>query len=108
MARRFRYSATPDEIKAYVTSLGYNVEEHHYSADKAKVTGFSITGTDVELSYDIISQHPVTGDLFTLGFGMVGLHSNVHNSEYTPERAEHSRRLYEKLYRRFRKLGSSC
>ena len=103
MARRFRYYATPDDIKEYLTGLGYKLENLYNVQDKTEVTGFSISGTDVQLDYDIRSRHPITGDLLTLGFGMIGLYSNVHTPEYTLERADRSLKLYERLHRRFSK-----
>src|SRR5437870_12214165 len=103
MVRRLQYYGSPDEIKDYLNNLGYKVQEHHYSDDKSKVTGFTVLGTDVRLSYDLVSRHPVTGDLTTLGFGMIGLHTNPQSLDYSPEKAARSLKLYEKLYRRFRR-----
>lgn len=106
MTRRFRYCRTADEIRDYLAGLGFQTRED-YSEDGLVATGFTVVDTTVDLSYDIIVDGRIVAN------GMVRLSDelsvpdprNPYNRiiDVDPQRYERSRKLYQKLYRRFSK-----
>ena len=101
MSRKFRYHAEPQEVKRYVEALGYQTEET-YNRERTRATGFAIRDTTVQLSYDLAIKQPVTGDLMTVGYGLIDLSDDIFSTGGDADKLQRSRELYEKLYRRFR------
>jgi hypothetical protein len=108
----FRYRVEPGEIKIYLRKQGYETKER-YNQDGTLATGFDVLDTYIEVSYDILAVHPITGDMLTAGYGLVSLRKQVlvrdpvRGSgwwvESDPEKYRESLRLYRRLYRRFRR-----
>jgi hypothetical protein len=105
MTRKFRYYVPPDVVKQYLSSLGLQITEN-YGRDGTEI-GFTVSDSTVGLNYDIRREQRV------VGFGMIYLQdsrlvpdpTNPHNSlvDADPEVYARSRKLYQKLYRRFSK-----
>jgi hypothetical protein len=94
--RRFRYYATPDELKRFLHGLGYETQDV-YSQNGERVTSFRVSDANIDVGYDIVVQGRV------VGHGLVGLNTNPFQPDYSPGKAEASLKLYQKLYRKFRK-----
>jgi hypothetical protein len=91
MARKFRYHAAPDEVKSVLTDWGY-VTEDLYDGDHKEVVGFNVCETSVQLNYDLVVGTRV------VGYGLIVLRESLKD---TPEMADRSQKLYQKLHRRF-------
>jgi hypothetical protein len=102
MARSFRYFADPAKVRQYVEDLGYQTKETH-NDERTRATGFTVRGTTVDISYDLVLPHPVTGELATAAYGLITLWNDPFSTRGDPELLERSLKLYEKLYGRFRR-----
>lgn len=87
-SRRFVYTGTTDDIKAYVYNLGFLTEDY---GPEDKPVAFTIVDTTIKVGYHGFSGMP--------NISMLNDPAVVENE---PEKAERSTELYEKLYRRFR------
>lgn len=108
--RSFRYYGDPEEIADYLRKLGYDVVDKYDRYGK-EVLGFTVAGTTVDLSYDLIADRKV------VGHGLIRLlrrslepdpdnpHNKIVNEE--PEWYEQSLQLYRRLYRQFGKPRSN-
>jgi hypothetical protein len=96
--RRFRYFASPEEVRQYVASLDYKTQDM-YLPNIQEPIGFEVIDTTVKLTYG------GTIDGYNMGFGTIGLHNHglLDGDDVDVEIAERSLKLYQKLYRRYHK-----
>ena len=100
-SRHFRYNSEPEQIRDYLSGLGYATDEI-YDRDTKQATGFAIRGTTVRLGYWLVTQgmiSPAHPTIFLL--------NTPETTNGDLEMAERSMKLYQKLYRRFRKRPNS-
>jgi hypothetical protein len=95
--RRFQPHATADEVKQFLTELGYELEDAYYP-DGGEPFGFYVRGTTLQFDYDILHEGHV------IGYGGISL--NNHRTVDDPESQDRSAKLFNRLYRRFRQLNA--
>lgn len=105
MSRTFRYDADSKEVRSYIEELGYSTEET-YNAEGSRITGFTVCDTGIEVSYDWPIYHPDTGELVTTAFGLISFYDSTILTGGDDEKLAQGHKLYNKLYRRFRRKGS--
>jgi hypothetical protein len=96
-SRHFAYGDEPEVIRNYITDLGCITDEV-YDRDTKQATGFAIRGTTVRLGYRLVTQgmmSPAHPTIFLL--------NTPETTNGDLEMAERSMKLYQKLYRRFRR-----
>jgi hypothetical protein len=108
--RTFRYYANPEEIADYLRKDGYDIVDKYDRYGK-ELLGFTVAGTTVDLSYDLVVRGKVVGQ------GLIRLlRSNLEPDPNNPgnktvnddfEQYKRSLRLYQKLHRRFGKPRSN-
>ncbi len=96
-SRHFAYSDEPEVIRRYITELGHSTDEI-YDRDTKQATGFAIRGTTVRLGY-----HLVTQGMLSPAHPTIFLLNTPKTTGGDLEMAERSIKLYQQLYRRFRK-----
>ena len=96
MSRAFVYYVEPEEVKKYLTDLGYQTENLH-NRSQGQIGGFAVIGTTVQVGYDLI----VAGR-FAAERRIAVLTDPLHTGNDL-EKLERSLKLYQKLYNRFRK-----
>jgi hypothetical protein len=94
MRRNFRYYVQPEEIRKYIESLGYRIEDMCLPGEQ-EPWGFRVCDTTIELSYDLIMD----GD--RQAWGTVGIYNTPLELGDEEEKAERSRKLYLRLHRKF-------
>jgi hypothetical protein len=94
MARHSPYYAKPEEIQAFLTKEGHEVKVV-YNLNNEKVR-LDVLGTTVEISYDLI----INGKLY--GEGLISVRTAL-----DPEETERSKKLYQKLKRKFGKPATN-
>ena len=96
MKRGFNYSVSPDEIAQFLREQGYQIEEL-YQSDGSGPFGFLVTGTTVQVDYDIVRDGRI------VAYGGISLNNNPFRLGGDTEKADRSHKLYQSLYRRFRR-----
>jgi hypothetical protein len=92
--RRFVYNTASSEIKEYLQDQGYQIQE--YYSTTGEPVGFDVVGTTIRLGYQFVDGRYVQG-------ATISMLNHPAVVEHEPETVGQSVRLYERLYRRFRK-----
>jgi len=96
MSRQFPYYVEPEEVRKYVHELGYQTEEI-YNHEQSKVVGFLVVGTSVIIGCNLISNGKIIAQR------EIAFKNDPYWIGDDSRKAERSLKLYQKLYRRFRK-----
>jgi hypothetical protein len=94
MATHSRYYVTPEEIQAFLAKEGHEVKVV-YDLNNKKVR-LDVLGTTVKISYDLV----VNGKLYA--YGLISVRATL-----DPEETERSKKLYQKLKRKFGKPATN-
>ena len=100
MSRQFPYYVEPEEVIKYVHELGYQVEAI-YNHEHSKVVGFLVVGTSVIIGSDLIANGKFIAQR------EIAFKNDPYWIRDDFRKAERSLKLYQKLYRTFRKRHSS-
>jgi hypothetical protein len=97
---KFIYYAEPEEIKEYLTELGYQTEEAYYASGEGPF-GFNVPGTTLQVGYDTVFPNALTGKVAAVAYGSISVSNSAFATGVDNEIADRSIELYNKLYRRF-------
>jgi hypothetical protein len=106
LTRSFQYYATPDEVRHYLEEHGHQVKLK-YASNGATPIGFEVLGTTIQLGYDLSIKGRIVGH-GSISLGYTRLEPSPDNPNVMlvltdDEVYQSSLRLYNTLYRRYRK-----
>jgi hypothetical protein len=96
----FHYAASFEEVQKYLSHLGYTLEPvYHYDT----LQHYLVSNTKVRVNEDYVVKDPVTGDYLTAIHRSIGVGYQFDNDIGRRVYNEEDLKLYNRLYRRFRK-----